>query len=317
MPALAVSPRNPPEDAAAFLGHLDCAPRGFGAPSALAFARQLRQCAEERAGEGPLVLLILGEPLSGKSTFLSNLLTWLLTSSAENEPLQVKLIRWGDAMRAERQLGLLPPDRVPGDLSDAEFAGLSAFVGEQVLAARAAVRGPGLVIAEAPGCTAVMNGDRVEGLDRGFSTCRALVKDEGAYYVALAAEPRLRLMFLQSRETAPGDATNARSATPLAANRINEQVTRLMAQLQGEGRLAVPDVAPGALGAAFDRDPAQREQVLFEWFLPHLVAREIGAPSDRALIARNVLVPAAMQAVAQADTPFVDQFDYMRERYNL
>src|SRR5688572_3191128 len=110
MSALDIPAQHPPEDAAAFLAHLECAPRSFGARSALEFAAHVRRRAQERASEGPLVLFVLGEPLSGKSTFLSNLLNWLLTSSVEHEPLPVKLIRWGDAMRAQRHLGLLPVD---------------------------------------------------------------------------------------------------------------------------------------------------------------------------------------------------------------
>ena len=305
--ALAVQAQHTPEDAAAFLRHLECAPRGFGASSALTFAQQLRG-----AGDGPLFLFVLGEPLSGKSTFLSNLLTWLST-----HPLQVKLISWGDAMRAQRHLGLLPADRVPGDLSDTEFANLSSFVGEQIRAAAAAGRGRLLVVAEVPGCTAVIADNHIDGLDRGFSTCRAFVQDERAYYVALAAEPRLRAMFLHSRETAPGDATSARSATPLAANRINQQVSELMVKLHATDRLELPGIAPGQFGAMFSPNSTERDRVVFEYFLPYLLAEEVGVPSKRALVARNLLVPESMRAVAQADTPFIDQFDYIRERYNV
>jgi hypothetical protein len=168
-----------------------------------------------------------------------------------------------------------------------------------------------------PGCTAVTIDGRIDGLDRGFSTCRAWALNERSHYVALTTEPRLRAMFLQSRETAPGEATNARSATPLAANRINQQVTQLVVRLHDQNRLDVPGIEPGQLAAAFDRDPAHRDQVVFERFLPHLVGRAIGAPSERALVARNMLVPEHMRAIARADTHFVDQFDFIRERYNV
>ncbi len=263
---------------------------------------------------GPLALFIIGEPLSGKSAFLYNLLRWLLTADAS---LRVRLMRWGDAMRAQRHLGLLPADRLPGDLSNEEFAGLSAFVGEQVREARATMAGPGLVVAEFPGCTAV-NGERgLEGLDRGFSTCRSFVEDRGAHYVALTAEAALRGAFLQTREAAPGAATEARSATPLAANRIREQVTALMIQLQQQERMAVSGVAAGALAAAFDGDPALREQALYESYMPYLLQHEIGVPSERALIARNVLLPPELRGIAEVDAGFVDQFDYIRERYSI
>jgi hypothetical protein len=262
------------------------------------------------------VLFVLGEPLSGKSTLVSNLLNWLVNAGGSEGP-RVRLIRWGDAMRAQRHTGTLPADRLPGDLSAAEFARLSAFVGELVRDARADMPGPGLVVTEFPGCTAISVDGGIDGLDRGFSTSRAFAGDEGAHYVAIAAEPRLRAMFLRSRETAPGDATNARSATPLAANRIHEQVTELMVKLHDRGRLAVPGVALGTLAAACERDSKWRDKVLFESFLPHLLGREIGAPAGRTLIARNVLLPEPLLAIAQPDPPFVDQFDYIRERYGI
>src|SRR5215207_11666669 len=157
MTALVVRPRHEPRAAAAFLAHLECAPGGFGQPSALAFTAALRARAHQHAGSGPLLLFLLGEPLSGKSTVLSNLLTALIGALGDAPPLQVRLIRWGDAMRAERRLGLLPADRVPGDLTAAEFAQLSAFVGEHIQAAATAIGPrPGLVVAELPGCTAVV-----------------------------------------------------------------------------------------------------------------------------------------------------------------
>ena len=314
---MTVAAQRSPEDAASFLGRLDCAPQGFGAASALEFARRVRTQAREQASAGPLVLFIIGEPLSGKSTFVSNLLIWLLNGQAADEPLQVRLMRWGDAMRAQRHLGLLPADRLPGDLSSDEFAGLSVFVGEQVRAARATVQAPGLIVAEFPGCTAVMSDGRLDGLDRGFSTCRAFVDDAAAHYVALTAEPSLRAMFLQTREAPPGAATEARSATPLAANRIQQQMTDLMLHLHERGRMGVAGVAPGTLPEAFERDPSRRDEVVFESFLPHLLRHEIGVPSDRALVARNGLLPAELRRIAEADPAFVDQFDYIRERYNV
>ena len=87
-----------------FLAHLECGPGGYGHASALEFADRLRR----RAEGGALVLLVLGEPLSGKSTFVENLLRWLIGPPDHASPeLQFKLIRWGDAMRAQRHLGLL------------------------------------------------------------------------------------------------------------------------------------------------------------------------------------------------------------------
>ena len=317
MAALAVPSRHSHEDARTFLAHLQCAPRGFGAPSTSAFAAELQRRSQEDGSDQALIVFVVGEPLSGKSTFVSSLINWLTGSGSGVESPRVKLIRWGDAMRAERHLGLLPADRVPGDLSAAEFARLSAFVGEQLQAARTAVRGAGLVIAEFPGCTAVATDNGIEGLDRGFSTCRAFVTDARAYYVAITAEPRLRTVFLGSRETSPSDATSARSATPLAANRIYEQVTQLMLRLHDSGRLVLPGVASAELATRFDHDPAQRDQALFEWFLPHLLEREIGVPQERALVARNMLLPPSKLAIAQADMPFVDQFDYIRQRYGV
>src|SRR5258708_4068177 len=82
-----VAAQHSAEDAAAFLGRLECAPQGFGAPSALEFARRLGRRAGEQESAGPLVLFIIGEPMSGKSTFLSNLLNWLLNAPGADTSL--------------------------------------------------------------------------------------------------------------------------------------------------------------------------------------------------------------------------------------
>jgi hypothetical protein len=297
-----------------FLAHLECGPGEYGHASALEFADRLRR----RAEGGALVLLVLGEPLSGKSTFVQNLLRFLIGPPDEaSQELQFKLIRWGDAMRAQRHLGLLPADRLPGDLSAEEFARLSAFVGEQVHAAVTSIgSAPGLVIAEAPGCTAVVRDGRIEGLDRGLSTARALVDDERVHIAALVAESRLREQFVATRETAPGDATNARQATPLAANRINQQLTALVARLHAEGRLSVRNATSGDILPELERDTQHRDEVVFRQFLPYLLSEEIGVPSERALVARNVLFPELLRSSASA-TLSMDQFDYIKERYGI
>jgi hypothetical protein len=296
-----------------FLAHLECGPGGYGQASALEFADRLRQ----RAQGGAVVLFVLGEPLSGKSTFVQNLLLWLMGPPAEASPLQFKLIRWGDAMRAQRQLGLLPADRLPGDLSAAEFAGLSGFVGEQIRAAVESIgASPGLVVAEAPGCTAVVRDGQIEGLDRGLSTCRALVADERVHYAALVADSALRARFVASRETAPGEATNARQATPLAANRINQQLTALVARLHAEGRLSIPGATAGDILPELERDTERRDEGVFRQFLPYLLREEIGAPPERALVARNVLLPDLPGSPTHATLP-MDQFDFVKERYGI
>jgi hypothetical protein len=294
-----------------FLAHLECGPGGYGHASALDFAERLRG----RVEGGALVLLVLGEPLSGKSTFVQNLLLFLM--GPPDQELQFKLIRWGDAMRAQRHLGLLPADRLPGDLSAEEFAGLSAFVGEQIQAALKSIgSASGLVIAEAPGCTAVMRDGRIEGLDRGLSTSRGLVDDERVHFAALVAESRLRAQFVASRETAPGEATNARQATPLAANRINQQLTALVARLHAEGRLSVPNATSSDILPELERDSQRRDEVVFQQFLPYLLRDEIGVSSERALVARNMLFPELLRSSTLA-TLSVDQFDYIKERYGI
>jgi hypothetical protein len=297
-----------------FLAHLECAPGGFGHASALEFADRLRG----RSEGGALVLLVLGEPLSGKSTFVQNLLLWLIgAQDPAAQALQFKLIRWGDAMRAQRHLGLLPADRLPGDLSAEEFARLSAFLAEQIHAAVDSIgSAAGLVIAEAPGCTAVMRDGHIEGLDRGLSTSRALVDDERVHFAALVAESRLRAQFVGLRETVPGEATNARQATPLAANRINQQLTALIARLHADGRLPVAGASSGDLLPELERNTQRRDDVVFQQFLPYLLREEIGVPSQRALVARNVLFP-ELRRVSTPEALSVDQFDYVKERYGI
>ena len=220
-------------------------------------------------------------------------------------------------MRAQRHLGLLPTDRLPGDLSAEEFARLSGFVGEQSHAAVNSIgSAPGLVIAEAPGCTAVVRDGQIEGLDRGLSTSRALVDDERVHFAALVAESRLREQFVASREAAQGEATNARQATPLAANRINQQLTGLVARLHAEGRLDVAGISGSDILPELERDTQRRDDVVFQQFLPYLLREEIGVPSERALVARNVLFPELLRSSTPAILS-MDQFDYVRERYGI
>ena len=307
------TPELQPRPGGEFLAHLECGSDGYGQSSALEFADRLRR----RAESGACVLFVLGEPLSGKTTFVQNLLLSLIGPADGAAPLQFKLIRWGDAMRAQRHLGLLPADRLPGDLSAEEFAALSAFLGEQIHAAMDSIgTAPGLVVAEAPGCTAVVRGGKIEGLDRGLSTCRALVGDDRTHYAALVAESRLRAQFVASRETAPGEATNARQATPLAANRINQQLTALVARLHAEGRLTVSGAMSSDILADLEADTAWRDEVVFQQFLPYLLREEIGAPSERALVARNLLFPQLLRSETHA-TLSMDQFDYVTERYGI
>lgn len=293
----------------AFLAHLACAPGGFG----LASVADLGRALAPSPGQGPRVLFLLGEPLSGKSTLLSALLSSLWQAGTSSDaPPRFALIRWGDAQRAQRKLGLLAADRVPGDLSAEEFASQAAFVTQHVHDALAELGDqPGLVVAEFPGCTAVWRDGRVQGIDRGFSTCRAFAADERAYFVAVQAEHALRETFLGSREVRPGEATSARQATPLAASRINQLLTELAQTLAQEGRL--PGVSVDALA-----QPEQRDMLIWRHVWPYLLHTEIGAPPERALVALNRPLPAdAGPAATEADVGFVDQFDYITARYHV
>lgn len=67
--------------ATAVLDGLEAVPGGFGQPSFAAFFEALVEDARQRAtaGETPPVLLVMGEPLAGKSTFLSQLFVRLTT----------------------------------------------------------------------------------------------------------------------------------------------------------------------------------------------------------------------------------------------
>jgi len=102
----------------------------------------------------------------------------------------------------------------------------------------------------------------------------------------------------------------------LAANRINQQLTALVARLHAEGRLTVAGATSGDLLPDLERDTQRRDEIVFQQFLPYLLSEEIGALSERALVARNVLFPGLLRSSTPA-TLSVDQFDYVRERYGI
>jgi hypothetical protein len=174
---MAASPATP------LLDGLRAVPGGFGQPSFAAFFQALVDDARQRAaaGETPPMLLVMGEPLAGKSTFLSQLFVRLIGPHPPNPPhprtvgplryagsprrhgeggdcfdvlplssqergrggegIRPYLVRWGDTIRAAKKQGVVAADRQFGDLTPAEFAGTSALLAEAAASAEQAARG--------------------------------------------------------------------------------------------------------------------------------------------------------------------------------
>ena len=82
------------------------------------------------------------------------------------------------------------------------------------------------------------------------------------------------------------------------------------------GRNAAPGARADDILAELERDTERRDESVFREFLPYLLREEIGAPPERALVARNVLFPELLRSSKHATLP-MDQFDFVRERYGI
>ena len=330
------------------LDGLRAEPGGFGQPSFAAFSAALTAAARAQAAAGsvPPVLLVMGEPLAGKSTFLSQLfvrLTVLPLSAPEmmsakpifaprsglggevlagglgGEVIRPYLVRWGDTIRAAKQLGDVAQERQFGDLTPDEFGRTSRRLAEAASAARDAARGgpPALVVVEAPGITMVTGDDgQPRGLDRGYTLARELAQDDTGFLLVLCADRQIRDTHLGRREAQLGTGgPTVREATQLAANRIRQQVTDLVAALATEGKIALPARADSlpVTPADLEADPDDRNEAVRRAYLPYLLGLDLKIPPARAFIGLN----GYHAANAAPDTALLDAYDWTHQYFGF
>lgn len=165
------------------LDQLRAVPDGFGQPT---FASLLTAIladvrAQAAAGAPPPTLLVMGEPLAGKSTFLSQLFVRLIGSAGEalipdfppsppaplppgergvlapacspspahrerglggeGSSVRPYLVRWGDTIRGAKKAGRVAQERQFGDLTPDEFTATSELLTEAAQAAGRAAQG--------------------------------------------------------------------------------------------------------------------------------------------------------------------------------
>lgn len=299
------------------LDGLRAVPGGFGQPSFAAFYAVFVEAVRQRAvsGEAPPVLLVMGEPLAGKSTFLSQLFVRL----AGGEGIRPYLVRWGDTIRAAKKLGDVAPERQFGDLTAAEFARTSTRLAEATASAEQAARGgpPSLVVVEAPGVTMLTDASgRTRGLDRGYSLARALARREHGFLMVLCADQQVRDTTLSRRETVlVAGGPDVREATQLAANRIREQVTDLLYDLAVEGTLRLPEPAPASplTRASLDSDPDYRNEAVQRAYLPYLLEHDVKVPAERAFIGLNGFLGGDVGP----DMALLDAYDWTHRHFGL
>ncbi len=295
-------------------------PGGFGQPSFAAFAAAFTQAARRAAEDGaaPPVLFVMGEPLAGKSTFLSQLFV-RLTQAPDGAAVRPYLVRWGDTIRAGKKVGVVAPERQFGDLTAEEFARTSGLLGEAAEAARraAAGSGPALVVVEAPGVTMLTDtSGRTRGLDRGYSFARDLARDPGGYLLALCADQQVRDTHLTTRHAAwTAGGPEVREATQLAANRIRAQVSDLLFTLAQAGTISLPEPrpAPSLTREALDAHPAYRNEAVLRAYLPHLFHNDLGVPSERAFIGLNGF----QGADVKPNLELLDRYDWTHEHFGI
>ena len=317
-------------------------PDGFGQPSFAAFYTVLLEAVRRQAvaGNAPPVLMVMGEPLAGKSTFLSQLFVRLAggargkgrgardeTYSPHPSPVhegvasgvRPYLVRWGDTIRAAKKLGDVAPERQFGDLTPEEFARTSALLTQAATAAQEAARGvePALVVVEAPGVTMLTDASgRTRGLDRGYSLARALARQEHGFLMVLCADRRVRDANLGTREArlATGG-PEVREATQLAANRIRQQVTDLLYDLATEGTLRLPERnQPDPLTReSLDADPAYRNDAVLRSYLPYLFGHDLEIPASRAFIGLN----GYLGDDVKPDLALLDAYDWTHRHFGL
>lgn len=311
-------------------------PGGFGRPSFAGLLTAILADAHEQAASGapPPTLLVVGEPLAGKSTFLSGLISMLTAPNPElSRTPQPSLphagagevvpyvIRWGDTIRGAKQRGVVAQERQFGDLTPEEFAGVSRLLAEaaEAAAAHAATRvgQPALVVVEAPGITRLTGPDgQPHGLDRGYTLARRLATDPHGYLLALCADQQIRETGMGGRQaqiTAGGP--EIREATHLAANRIRQQVTDLLYALASAGAITLPEPPPEtpATRDTLDRHPTYRNEAVLTAFLPHLFRDDLQIPADRAFIGLNAYLGKAVRP----DHELLDRFDWTHEHFGI
>ena len=307
------------------LDGLRAVPGGFGQPTFAGFYAALVGAALRHAasGEAPPVLLVMGEPLAGKSTFLSQLFV-RLTGGTRDEGrgdggIRPHLVRWGDTIRAGKQLGVVAPERQFGDLTPKELAGTSALLAQAAQAAQQAAQGdgPAIVVVEAPGVTMVTDeSGQQQGLDRGYSLARDLARRDDGFLMVLCADQRVRDTHLGSREARlASGGPEVREATQLAANRIRQQVTDLLYDLAVAGILDLPDQAPGepVTRATLDDDPAYRNEAVLRAYLPYLLEHDLKIGADRAFIGLNSFLGSDVRP----DTALLDAYDWTHRHFGL
>lgn len=315
------------------LAGLRAVPGGFGQPTFADFAAAFMGAAQQAAIAKtlPPVLFVMGEPLAGKSTFLSQLFVRLTQAdAAAGQPtsstlpgaqpaVRPYLIRWGDTIREGKKVGVVAPERQFGDLTPDEFARTSGRLAEAARAARQAATGygPALVVVEAPGVTMLTTAPgQTRGLDRGYSFARTLAHDPGGYVLALAADQQVRDAHLATRQAhLTTGSPDVREATQLAANRIRAQVTDLLYDLAQAGTIRLPEPAPAAplTRAALDADSAYRNEAVLQAYLPYLFQHDLGIPPERAFIGLNGFQGAGVAP----DMALLDRYDWTHEHFGI
>jgi len=307
---------------------LRAVPGGFGQPTFAHLLAAILADARTQAASGapPPTLLVMGEPLAGKSTFLSGLIGDLTLSA----PVRPYLIRWGDTIRGAKQRGVVAQERQFGDLTPEEFTGTSLVLAEaaeaaaaHAVSARAGAQAsaqagqPALVVVEAPGVTRLTGPDgQPRGLDRGYTLARRLAADPHGYLVALCADQQVRETGLggrQERITAGGP--EIREATHLAANRIRQQVTDLLYDLAASGAITLPEPEPESpvTRDTLDRHPAYRNEAVLTAYLPHLFRDDLQIPAERAFIGLN----AFLGNTVRPDHALLDRYDWTHDYFGV
>ncbi|MCC7372800.1 MAG: hypothetical protein IT306_30590 [Chloroflexi bacterium] len=310
----------PPSSAT--LDRLRAVPGGFGQPSFASLLAAILADAEAQAAAGapPPTLLVIGEPLAGKSTFLSGLIARLLDEDASSPRGRPYLVRWGDTIRGGKRRGVVAQERQFGDLTPEEFAGTSRLLAEAAQAAGTAAAvagGPALVVVEAPGMTMLTGPDgQRRGLDRGYTLARELAADPHGYLLALCADHQVREANLGGRHaqiTAGGP--EIREATQLAANRIRQQVTDVLFELGSAGTIPLPEPRPESplTRESLDRHPDYRNESVLRAYLPYLLRDDLAFPPERAFIGLNAFVEGA----APPDAALMDRYDWTHEHFGV
>jgi hypothetical protein len=302
------------------LEQLRAGPGGFGQPTFAAFYAALVESAGGRASaqEPPPVLLVMGEPLAGKSTFLSQLFV-RLTGAAEGEGIRPYLIRWGDTIRAAKKLGQVAPERQFGDLTADEFRRTSALLAQAATAAQEAARGgpASVVVVEAPGATMLTDASgETRGLDRGYSLARTLARQEQGFLMVLCADQRVWDTHLAGRHERLADGgPDVREATQLAATRIRQQVSDLLYDLARAGAIRFPEPVPAwpVTRESLETHPAYRNEAVLRAYLPYLLEHDLGVPPARAFIGLNRFLGREVGP----DLALLDAYDWTHRHFGI